>query len=106
VALHKELYFYNMAIDDEFESSLYRRFHFHTNEEIQNAIKFSPRNNRIALGYISGSIICYDYYKEKNISHKKQFHNGRVTALEWEGSSILSGGKDSVVKAYDMNSGK
>lgn len=75
-----DLCLYNMAIDDEFESSLYRKFGIGVAGEYLTSVKCSPSEMKIALGYSSGSFKIYDYFKEKVI-YAGQPHVQRIGTI-------------------------
>lgn len=62
-ANNQNLYFYNMAMDDQLENALYRQYTVRNCHEKINSIHFSPTHTKIALGYNEGSFVFYDYFK-------------------------------------------
>jgi WD40 repeat protein len=90
-----------MAIDDEFESSLYRKYSIGVSGEYLTSLKCSPCETKIALGYSSGALKLYDYFKERTIYHG--FHHlQRIGTIEWSSDAILTGSKDQFLKLFDL----
>lgn len=106
VALRNDLCLYNMSVGDEFETGLYRRYHFQRIEETINAIKFAPANTQITVGSVSGQLTTYDYFREKTAFNRKNHHHQRITAIEWEGNMLITGGRDCKLRVIDAKSGK
>ena len=66
-----------------------------------NAIKCSPVNPHTAIAYNNGNIQVYDYNKKKALYMDDTSHLSRVTALDWNQRTILTGSKDNSIKMRD-----
>ena len=75
-----DLFMYNMAIDDDLESSLYRKFPIPMNGEFLTSLKCNPINPQVSLGYSNGSMKIYDYVKEKSV-YNGFHHLLRIAAI-------------------------
>ncbi len=61
-----------------------------------NSIKCSPTHQQTAVAYDNGALQIYDYQKRKAL-FIQNIHNGRITALDWNEKSILTGSKDKTI---------
>lgn len=65
------------------------------------ALKCSPYETKIALGYSNGSFKIYDYLKEKSI-YNGSHHIQRIGTIEWSSDTILTGSKDQYLRSFDF----
>lgn len=54
----------------------------------------------IAAAYDSGALQVYDYFKQKSLK-LDMIHSLRITALDWNEHSILTGSKDRTIRSCD-----
>nr|ALS04485.1 WD repeat-containing protein 55 [Acartia pacifica] len=72
-------------------------------------ISFHPEEDLLAVSNIKGEISIFRYANEGNkVERKLKLHRSGIRCLEYsmDGTSIISGGKDKLVKLFNVETGK
>ena len=84
VANNQNIFFYNMALDNienQVEKSQFtRKYHVSCHLEYINAIHFSQVNTKIMVGYNYGSLVLFDYFKDRKL-HVIKPHSERISCI-------------------------
>ena len=65
------------------------------------SVKWSPHADTLAMGNTSGEVHLYDAKTLKKTAHIHD-NASRVGALSWNGNVITTGGKDKIIRSYDV----
>jgi WD40 repeat protein len=63
-------------------------------------------SSRLITSDVSGWIYIWSMGPEHEVLHRLQTHRLSVMSLDWDDTTILSGGKDGTIKLQDMHSGR